>query len=189
MGTNKSRPVYEKLRIDPSGRAHLIVTDLAGVPADACEEDLALSNVEFWVVGLRAPGIAIEAEGSVRAFRAAADMLSHLSHRLAREPVGLRLYAAGSEAFLWDVSNLACAAGLGGQEVFLTQAGTLRRRVYCVHCKTMNENVATNIVTCRGCGARLFVRDHFSRRLAAFMGVKVDAEMPDEVPEVEMLYP
>jgi len=189
MGMNKSRPVYDKLRIDPAGRAHLIVTDLAAVPEDAVQEDLALSNAECWVVGLSAPGVAIETSGNLRAFRAVADLLGHLSHRLEREPVGLRLYAAGSEAFLWDVMNLARQAGLTEDEVFLTQAGTLRRRVYCSHCKTMNENVATNIVICQGCGASLFVRDHFSRRLAAFMGVKVDAEVPGEVPEIEALYP
>jgi dimethylamine monooxygenase subunit C len=187
MGINKSRPVYEKLRIDPAGRAHLIVTDLPAVPEEAVAEDLA--RVECWVVGLSGPGIAVPVAGNVRAFRAVADLLAHLSHVLAREKVGLRLYAAGSEAFLWDVMNLARAAGLGGGEVFLNQAGTLRRRVYCTHCRTMNEDVETNIVACRGCGASLFVRDHFSRRLAAFMGVKMDAEVPGELPEVEVLYP
>jgi DNA-directed RNA polymerase subunit RPC12/RpoP len=182
MAMNKSRPIYEKLRIDPAGRAHLIVTDLAALPDDSCEEDLAFSNIECWVV-------AIETSGNIRGFRAVADLLGHLSHRLDREPMGLRLYAAGSEAFLWDVMYLAGQAGLTTEEVFLAQAGTLRRRVYCTHCKTMNEDVATNIVTCQGCGAKLFVRDHFSRRLAAFMGVKVDAEVPGEVPAIEVLYP
>jgi hypothetical protein len=189
MGINKSRPVYEKLRIDPAGRAHLIVTDLAAVPEEAIEEELALSGVECWTVGLSGPGIAVPAAGNVRAFRAVADLLAHLSHLLVREKVGLRLYAAGSEAFLWDVMKLARDAGLGGDEVFLSHAGTLRRRVYCTHCRTMNEDVETNIVACRGCGASLFVRDHFSRRLAAFMGVKMDAEVPGELPEVEVLYP
>jgi len=46
--------------------------------------------------------------------------------------------------------------------------------------------VAQNIVTCPSCEAALFVRDHFSRRLAAFMGVKVDAEVPGEIPEAEV---
>ncbi len=187
MGVNKSRPVYQPLRIDPDGRAHLFITDLAAVPEEA--GDFALSNIECWVVGVSAPGIAIEPGGMARGFRAVADLRSHLTHRLAREPIGLRVYAAGSEAFLWDVMNIAREAGLSGEEVFLAQAGTLRRRVYCVHCKTMNEDVATNIIACRGCGASLFVRDHFSRRLAAFMGVQVDAEMPGALPEIEMLYP
>jgi dimethylamine monooxygenase subunit C len=35
----------------------------------------------------------------------------------------------------------------------------------------------------------LLVRDHFSRRLGAFMGVKVDAEEPGLHPETVELYP
>lgn len=189
MGSIKSRPIYEKLRIDPLGRAHLIVTDLAAVPADVFEAELALSNIETWLVEVINPGIAAQYSGTTRAFRAVADLLYHLSHRLAREPVGFRLYAAGTEAFLWDVMNVAREAGLGKGEVFLSQAGSLRRRVYCTHCKTMNENIVTNIAPCRACGANLFVRDHFSRRLAAFMGVKVDAEVPGEIPDIEVIYP
>jgi hypothetical protein len=176
-------------RIDPAGRAHLIVTDLPSVPDAAIEVEPAFSNIESWVIGTSAPGIAIPSAGNLRAFRSTADLLSHLSHRLAREQIGLRLYALGSETFLWDVMNLAQAAGLGKDEVQLNHAGTLRRRVYCTHCKSKNENVATNIVACWACGASLFVRDHFSRRLAAFMGVKVDAEVPGEVPAIEVLYP
>jgi dimethylamine monooxygenase subunit C len=34
----------------------------------------------------------------------------------------------------------------------------------------------------------LFVRDHYSRRLGAFQGVCVDAEVPGDVPAVEDLY-
>lgn len=188
MGLNKSRPIYDKLRIDPLGRTHLIVTDLEAIPEAAIEADLALSNIESWVVARTAPGIAaLRPDG--RAFRSVADLLSHLSHHLTREPVGLRLYALGTEAFLWDVANAARVAGLGKEEIFLAQAGSLRRRVYCTHCKSINEDVTTNIATCRACGARLFVRDHFSRRLAAFMGVMVDAEMPGEIPAIEVIYP
>jgi hypothetical protein len=188
MGLNKSRPIYEKLRIDPLGRTHLIVTDLRAIPDDAIEPDFPLSSIESWVISRIAPGIAASPSGS-HAFRSAADLLSHLSHYLSRELVGLRLYATGSEAFLWDVANLARAAGMGGQEIFLNHAGSLRRRVYCTHCKSMNEDVSTNIAECRACGARLLVRDHFSRRLAAFMGVMADAEVPGEIPAIEVLYP
>jgi hypothetical protein len=188
MGLNKSRPIYEKLRIDPDGRAHLIVTDLETVPQLVVESELAGLNIESWVVARSAPGIAATPTNA-RAFRAVADLCAHLSHRLAREPVGLRLYAAGTEAFLWDVHNLARDAGMGPDEIFLTHAGSLRRRVYCTHCKSISEDVTTNIVTCRACGANLLVRDHFSRRLAAFMGVMVDAEAPGEVPAIEVVYP
>jgi predicted RNA-binding Zn-ribbon protein involved in translation (DUF1610 family) len=180
---SKSRPIYAEFQIDPTGRTHLIVTDLAKLP-----DDVGASEIETWTVETIAPGIAAPASGIRRAFRSVADLLAHLTHRLGREAAGFRLYALGKEAFLWDVMNIARAAGLGQGEVFLTQAGSLKRRVYCTHCKTMIEDVATNIVACPGCGAYLFVRDHFSRRLAAFMGVMVDAEAPGDVPPVEEVY-
>ena len=103
--------------------------------------------------------------------------------------MGLRLYAEGPEDFLWDVFGIAQDHGLGRSEVFLKQSGTLARRVQCVHCKTFNEGVTTTIVRCAGCGANLFVRDHFSRRLSAFQGVKIDAEQPGDVPQAERAYP
>jgi hypothetical protein len=59
--------------------------------------------------------------------------------------------------------------------------------VRCVHCQTLLDDVTMSLVDCTGCGATLFVRDHFSARLAAFMGVKVDAELPGELPDAEAL--
>lgn len=179
----KSRPIYKPFQIDPTGRAHLVVTDLSVLP-----EHLAVPEIEIWRVELMAPGIAMPAAGMERAYRSVAELLSHLQHRLGREAVGFRLYVIGMEAFLWDVMNLACKAGLGPDEVRLTQMGSMRRRVYCTHCRTMIENVATNIVPCPSCEANLFVRDHFSRRLAAFMGVIVDAEVPGEIPHIDEVY-
>lgn len=181
----KSRPIYQQFQLAPRGRHHLIVAELPALPEYL---DLAGKPVEIWLVGTRAPGIAIEPAGNGRGFRSAADLLVHLRHRLTREPVGLRLYAIGTEAFLWDVMNIGQEAGLGADEVALTHEGSLRRRVYCIHCKTTIDNVTTNIVTCTGCGARLFVRDHFSRRLGAFMGVMADAEAPGVLPAVEAIY-
>jgi predicted RNA-binding Zn-ribbon protein involved in translation (DUF1610 family) len=165
----KSRPVYLPFSIDPAARFHLIVTDQAAL---LLGDDLPRENFEVWVVGIVAPGVP--------------EMLTDLRHRLAHETIGLRLYAVGAEAFLWDVYNVARGEGLAGEEIRLSKVGPNLRRVYCAHCKTMIENAAVNVVLCPGCGVNLFVRDHFSRRLAAFMGVKIDAEMPGEtfVPEL-----
>jgi hypothetical protein len=33
------------------------------------------------------------------------------------------------------------------------------------------------------------VRDHYSRRLAAYMGFQVDAEAPGMIPRIESVYP
>ena len=59
----------------------------------------------------------------------------------------------------------------------------------CVHCKLTADAVTTSMYECEGCGNLLFVRDHYSRRLAAFQGVCVNAEDPTERPVAEDLYP
>lgn len=182
-----SRPRYSPLALDPTGRRHLVVAEGPSVPADAVE------GAEIWTVAHDSrpiPGPTSEGgDTRRRVFRATAHLLAMLRHRLAKESLGFRLYAVGSESFLWDVGLLAREFGLGAGEYRPTQAGTLRRRVYCVHCKSMTENVSTSIVACSGCGASLFVRDHFSRRLAAFMGFQIDSEVPGEVPAAEEAYP
>ncbi len=182
--TIKSRPVYAPFRLDVTGRVHLIVTNL-GEPPVALEE--ALGDITVWSVKTIAPGVPAPATQSVRPFRAVAELLPQLAARLAQATVGLRLYAIGSEAFIWDAHNIAIAAGLDKSEVFTHHAGPFVRRLYCTHCRTMIEDVAVNIIPCPACGANLFVRDHFSRRLAAFMGVIVDAEVPGEIPAAEAL--
>ena len=179
---NKSRPVYAPFKLDPSGVTHLIVTSLAVPPPELGDD---LNEMEIWTVDHAGPGIPAQAAGHLRPFRSDTELLAQLEYRLGRAAIGLRLYAIGSEAFIWDAANIATAAGLGRGEVFLHQAGPKLRRVYCTHCRTMIEDVAMNLVPCPVCEASLSVRDHFSRRLAAFMGVKVDAEVPGEIPAPE----
>ena len=188
----KSRPKYQPIAPDPQGRHHLLLVDGADIPAGALAEGVTPSAFEVWTVARRSavpPAAAMEeAPGTVRPFRSPAHLFSALEERLARETMGLRLYAAGSEPFVWDASALGASAGLSRQEMGFNHAGSWARRIFCVHCREITEGVTTSIVTCSGCGAPLFVRDHFSRRLSAFMGVQVDAEVPGEVPEAEELY-
>ena len=125
---------------------------------------------------------------TVHGFRSQPHLLIALRRRLAREHMGFRVYAAGTEGFLWDVAGACEAAGMGKAEYRLCHFGSAQRRIFCVHCRTMTDGVTTNLVTCSGCGATLFVRDHFSRRLNAFMGFQIDAEVPGETIPVEELY-
>jgi predicted RNA-binding Zn-ribbon protein involved in translation (DUF1610 family) len=172
----KSRPVYHKLRLDASGFRHLAVSDHDPFPFAVFET--SPDGVELWTVSSQS------AE-----FPDAATVLAKLQARLERETAGFRLYAVGTEGFIWDAVNVARRAGMAADEVFVAHAGSLRRRVYCTHCKAMIEGVTTNLVPCPGCGAMLFVRDHFSRRLAAFMGIRADAEEPGVLPPLQTLYP
>ena len=121
-------------------------------------------------------------------FRSTEHLLIALRRRLAHERMGLRLYAVGSEPFIWSIYGAGEQAGLGRSEMHLFAVGSTARRVFCNHCRTITVGVTTNVVACSGCGANLFVRDHFSRRLNAYAGVQVDAEMPGEVPDVKEVY-
>lgn len=189
----RSRPIYRPVGLDPSGARHLLVVDAPAVPPEALKADQG-AFPEVWTVtrdGRQPPSpymAAGEGEAS-HAFRSTALLFDALRRRLARETMGFRLYAIGSETFLADVAQLGAAAGLGRAEMAMAQAGSLARRVYCVHCRSLTEGVRENIVACGGCGVSLFVRDHFSVRLAAFMGVQADAEEPGVLPPAETLYP
>jgi hypothetical protein len=79
---------------------------------------------------------------------------------------------------------VALRYNLNDDEVQREHCGSAARRVYCIHCAASNEAVTTTVVRCGGCGRHLLVRDHYSRRLTAYMGVMADAEVPGELPPV-----
>lgn len=195
MSAIKSRPTYQPFALDGGGARHLLLVDRAELPAEALAGGPTIppAPVETWLLAAHSravPGRTDHGEAvpTELGFRSILQMLARLERRLQAEHMGFRLYAVGTEDFLWDVHNTGTKAGLGKREIRLTHVGSLRRRVICVHCRAVTENVTSSIVACAGCGARLFVRDHFSTRLAGFQGVQVDAEVPGDVPAAEELY-
>ncbi|MFT3689562.1 dimethylamine monooxygenase subunit DmmA family protein [Paenirhodobacter sp.] len=103
--------------------------------------------------------------------------------------MGTQLYLAGTEGLIGQATAEALAAGLPAEAIQTEHRGSIARRMQCVHCKGITENVTTDPFTCAHCGLTLFVRDHFSRRLGAFQGVCVDAETPGIVPETQEITP
>lgn len=188
--TIKSQPTYSSLSIGSAGRRHLLLMDRIDLPAGALAPASSLSGFgEIWRVAADSrviPGFS--GEQNEELFRSETHLLIALRRRLLEEQMGLRLYAAGSEPFVWSVYGVATEFGMSREELQLYACGSLARRVYCNHCRTITERVTTNIFDCSGCSAKLFVRDHFSRRLNAYAGVQVDAEVPGEFPELEVLY-
>lgn len=92
--------------------------------------------------------------------------------RLLREAtMGTSVYAAGGEIFLGEVVQSVVRYGVSPCACQTELRGSVSRRVQCIHCKHINDGIATEAVTCSHCGIRLQVRDHYSRRLNAFMGV------------------
>jgi hypothetical protein len=186
----KSRPSYRPLSLDRTGRRHLFVSDGTGPAVGDFAADTTVQDFdERWVISdFSDAWPRLEASALDREFRDENDLLETLDRRLKTEQIGLRLYAIGTEPFLWRVMAVAADAGMGRDEVRLFAGRLGPRRVYCNHCSTIAESVVANVATCPGCGAALFVRDHFSRRLNAFAGVKVDAEVPGDIPTIEVLY-
>ncbi len=186
-----SRPVYGVLS-PATGSAHLFVADGEGAEA-LCDLFAKAETAEMKSVGhiIYMPGAngcdktaAVQALGVAQFYRAPsfAAAQSRLAKVLADAHMGLQIYTAGTEGLMAQVAAAAQNAGLPYEAVQMEHRGSLARRVQCVHCKGVTENVTLDPFLCSHCGLSLFVRDHFSRRLAAFQGVNIDAEDPGQVP-------
>ncbi|GAC1304861.1 MAG: dimethylamine monooxygenase subunit DmmA family protein [Steroidobacteraceae bacterium] len=194
----KSKPVYAPLRADSGGRYHLMVGMEPGGAAllrvlrelrEAAPQALAATRVLLAGDESQAADEFAHA-GISRLHRCegAAPLLGIFRRELEDSLMGTRLYVAGPESFIGLIMQVALEFDLNKDEVRAEELGTSARRVYCVHCRATSENVRTNIVRCIGCARWLLVRDHYSRRLAAYMGVMVDAEAPGELPAIRETY-
>jgi dimethylamine monooxygenase subunit C len=197
----KSKPVYTPLAPDLRGRYHLMVGHGVGsepllrVLRDlhaAAPESGARTRVLF--VGAPDEQAAVGGKfrsagaGEVSVFEREPELLTRLQDMLQHSVMGTRLYVAGPESFMGLVMRIARQFNLNKDEVRAEECGSLARRVYCMHCQTATENVTTNIVQCKDCNRWLLVRDHYSSRLAAYMGVMVDAEAPGERPDLKEVF-
>ncbi len=200
----KSKPVYAPLRADVRGRYHLmlglgvgagpLLRVLAEIQAEAAP---LLKNTRVLYVpdtddaAIRADRVErfmVTAIASVRVFDGTPALLEAFRSILAGSLMGTRLYVAGPESFIGLAMKIALEFNLNKDEIRAEELGSLARRVYCIHCRATTENVRTNIVRCVDCERWLLVRDHYSRRLAAYMGVMADAEAPGELPPVKEVF-
>ena len=187
----KSRPVYGTLSPRP-GTAQLLVADDEGAeaifdlansaPAGFFERAhiifVAKRSGETYLARLQALQAA---QLHVSPSFAAAS--SRLRHTLGNAHMGLQLYLAGTEGMMGQAMQAAIAAGIPYASIQTEHRGATRRRVQCVHCKGITEDVTHDPFQCSHCGVNLFVRDHYSRRIGAFQGVRIDAEDPGNVPQ------
>jgi hypothetical protein len=193
--TIKSRPVYGTLTPQP-GKDHLFVADAEGGEAilDLAETAPAdfFANAEIVFIprstGDRYTG-PLQALKPARFYEGPSigAALPRLKQTFATAHMGLRLYLAGTEGLIGQAMQAALEAGIDHSSIQTEHRGSLARRVQCVHCKGVTEDVTTQPVTCSHCGLLLLVRDHYSRRLAAFQGVCINAEdQSEQVPVEEM---
>jgi len=195
----KSRPVYDGLVPQPHAKRHLIAIEgegalaLADLVAKATPDFLSRATILYAAAGSASQHHSdrLQALGAdvCNVLPTIPSLLSRMTEILSTATMGTRLYVSGTEGFIGQVVQLALAHGIDHRSILTEHRGSLARRVQCVHCKGFTDNVTTNIATCAHCGLHLLVRDHYSRRLGAFMGVCVDAEAPGELPPVQEIYP
>ncbi len=187
----KSRPVYGTLEAR-QGPAHLFIADAEGAEAIleiATPEMMAKSHIIYIPRGtdyadkLRALNPAQFYEGP-----SYAAAVQRIKHTLAEAKMGLQVYLTGTEGLMGQAQNEAMQAGIEFNAIQTEHRGSIARRMQCVHCKGITEDVETDPFVCSHCGLNLFVRDHYSRRLAAYQGVCIDAEDPGNVPEPKGIY-
>jgi predicted RNA-binding Zn-ribbon protein involved in translation (DUF1610 family) len=192
----KSRPVYDQLQPLPGGIRHIIAGQGSGGramlrllgemarfdrPIIVLYSRESFSGQDFLSSLQQHPSLELQVYASNQA------LIDDLNDLLFDARMGSRLYLAGSESFLGSAMQVATLFDLNSDEVLREHSGTLVRRVWCVHCDTYTENVTQRVYDCPGCSLTLVVRDHYSRRLAAFQAVKADAEVPGELPQAEEL--
>jgi predicted RNA-binding Zn-ribbon protein involved in translation (DUF1610 family) len=190
-GTIPSRPVYGTLQAR-TGTSHLMVADAEGAEAildlaAAAPPHFAASahliyvpkrSGETYLARLQALGLAqLHVAPSYEA------ALPRLRRVLSSAHMGLQVYLAGTEGLMGQAMREATDAGIPHSAIQTEHRGSTARRVQCVHCKGITEDVTHDPFQCAHCGLSLFVRDHYSRRIAAFQGVRIDAEDPGNVPD------
>lgn len=186
-----SRPVYGDLTARP-GKAHLIVADAEGAEAilDMAESAPADFFARAHIIYIKKNtgetyGPRLEALKAQKFYAGPSyeAALPRLRQTLADAHMGLQVYLAGTEGLMGRAMQEATEAGVPHTAIQSEHRGSTARRVQCVHCKGITEDVTTDPVQCSHCGLHLFVRDHYSRRIAAFQGVCIDAEDPGDIPE------
>jgi hypothetical protein len=188
----KSRPVYAELEPRP-GKAHIVIADGEGAEAMAdllarVPDPVAMLAATHVIYAPGPNGIdlwaKVEAFGAVQCYRAPTipAMMPRLQKVVSEAHMATQFYLAGTEGLIGQAERQIMATGFPVSAIQKEHRGSTVRRVQCVHCKGTTENVATDPFVCSHCGLSLFVRDHYSRRIAAFQGVNIDAEDPGKVP-------
>lgn len=188
-----SRPVYGTLEPRP-GKAHLMIADAEGAEAilDLAAQDAGLMTKAHIIYIPKGTDFA----DKLRALKPAQfyegpsypASVQRIRKVLGDAHMGLQVYLAGTEGLIGQAMNEAVSAGIPASAIQTEHRGSVARRMQCVHCKGITEDVMTDPFVCSHCGLNLFVRDHYSRRLAAFQGVCIDAEDPGNVPAPVELY-
>ncbi len=186
-----SRPVWGRLEAR-AGKHHLMIAEAEGAEAIidiATPELMAKSHIIYipkdtdFEARLKDLNPAILHVGP-----SYSASLQRIRRILLDAHMGLQVYLTGTEGMMGQAMNEAVNAGIPHTAIQTEHRGSTARRMQCVHCKGITEDVELDPFVCSHCGLNLFVRDHYSRRIAAYQGVCVDAEDPGNIPEQKRIY-
>jgi hypothetical protein len=157
-----SLPCYSGGQPPQAARQHLLVTQFGARPT------------------LNQTAIPSSAHLDLAQFANLEQLSQALAERLGHAEVGVFLELQGDEAFIWSLHKVAREAGLLCEEILLKRTAPGQRLLFCVHCATLQTGTDAAIQPCANCAVVLQVRQHFSVRLGAYLGVCADAEHPYE---------
>ena len=195
----KSRPVYSGLNIDPNARRHLFALEGEGALAlldqvkSVGRGFLEKTEILYVALGSKAEDhdkkLAALKPHDLWTAPTIPVLFNRFNVMLGQAKMGTRLYISGTEGFIGQAMQVALNHGVDQASMMTEHRGSAARRVQCVHCKGVSDDVKTSPFTCTHCGLSLLVRDHYSRRIGAFQGVCIDAEEPGTAPPPEELFP
>jgi dimethylamine monooxygenase subunit C len=112
------------------------------------------------------------------AHEADAGTLALLAGHVSAARVGWRLVLAGPEIDVLAARAVATGLGVLDAEISVTVTETRRKKVFCPHCRATTDTTepVAGEIPCAGCGRRLHVYAHVSRRTGAYLGFMADAE-------------
>ena len=163
----KSRPVYGTLTPRP-GKAHLMIADAEGAEAildlasAGCRPDFKTAHIIFIPketgdttrepVAVRLNACAILRRTKLRSLGSAYPPGSRLTLNM-----GLQLYLCGTEGLMGQAQNEAMSSRNSTHSAIQTEhRGSVARRMQCVHCKGITEDVMTDPVRLRALRSESF---------------------------------
>ncbi|SDX80970.1 hypothetical protein SAMN05444358_11214 [Ruegeria halocynthiae] len=186
-----SRPVWGTLEVR-QGEYHLMIAEAEGAGAilDIATPDLMAKSHLIYIPKGTDYCARLQALNSAQFYEGPSyeASLPRIRRVLEDAHMGLQVYLTGTEGMMGQAMNEVMAVGLPHTAIQTEHRGSVARRMQCVHCKGVTEDVEVDPFVCSHCGLNLFVRDHYSRRLAAYQGVRVDAEDHGNVPEPKGIY-
>ena len=189
----KSTPIYNPIRLKKTAQRHYAVVMGEGI--NALADMVKKSSVAETMVVISMGSLEQQKKckstfsaGNVCFVSDEKELLDKVEEIASQSMMGDAYYLCCPEMYIWKMHQIFHTHAVDRSTVYKWHIGTPKRRVYCCHCKTYNENIIHDIFECSGCKSMIYVYDHFSRLNASYLGFRVDAETPGEIPKSREVY-